>query len=293
MKPNELRKWFPRLLWACIAIGPSFVMATPASAATCTYDAPTRIVSIATQGTETILEAVGGTLLVNGVVCSSATITNTDGVNIVGTSGSEVAVISAASGSFTPGATDEGDGTSEIEFHVDLLDGNDDTLVIVGSFGNDILTTGTGGINLNDDFDPDVTAAGLEYLQVIGLGGNDTLSAAGGRGAGEPDTVTNLYGDSGRDLLTGGWSGDYLEGGAGKDRLRGGLGADELVGGGGNDSLVGGRGEDRLLGSRGRDVLRGGPGRDRLNGGDGSDSCYPGPAGGKTVFCEKPATELD
>jgi hypothetical protein len=182
LSPSGSWNWFPRILCACIAIGPSLVMAPPASAATCTYDAPTRVVSIATQGRETILEAVGGTLVVNGVICSSATITNTDQVNIVGTSGSEVVVISAAAGSLAPGATDEGDGTSEIEFTVDLLDGNDDGLAIVGSFGNDILTTGIGGINLNDDFDPDVTAAGLEFVQVIGLGGNDALSAAGGRG---------------------------------------------------------------------------------------------------------------
>ena len=203
-KGGEMRpRILPTLVYASALMVPSLFSAIPASAASCIYDAPSRVVSISTQGGQTVLEAIGGNIVVNTLVCSPATVTNTDRINVLGSSASESVAISLATGVFSPGATDEGDGTSEIEFTVDLFGQFEDALIVVGSFGNDTLTTGTAGINLNDDFDLDVTAGGLSYLQVFGLGGNDTISAAGGRGTGDPDSVTNLYGDSGWDLLTG------------------------------------------------------------------------------------------
>lgn len=278
---------------AAILIVPARLISTTALTATCTHDTTTRTVSVVAQGALTFVEVTESNITINGVVCQSAAVTNTDTINIAGSESSEVVAVLAESGSFAPGATDEGDGTSEIEFFVDMLGGNEDILVVGGSAQADILTSGTNGVNLNDDFDSDMTVGGHEFLQLIGLGGNDTLSAGGGRGTGGPNSATAISGDAGGDVLSGGSDDDYLEGGAGNDRIRGMLGADELVGGRGNDRLSGGAGQDLLSGNQGRDVLRGGPGRDRMNGGDGTDTCYPGRGGGKEVSCERPISGLD
>jgi Tol biopolymer transport system component len=77
---------------------------------------------------------------------------------------------------------------------------------------------------------------------VLGLGGNDRLSAS------DP-----------------GYAGDTLEGGPGDDTLVGATRQDTLYGGPGDDTLSGGPSGDALLG---------GPGRDRLDGQGGADTIY-------------------
>ncbi|MGH3860492.1 hypothetical protein, partial [Actinokineospora sp.] len=81
--------------------------------------------------------------------------------------------------------------------------------------------------------------------QVIGTPGDDVL-----------------VGTPGRDIICGKGGNDILRGRGRADVLLGGPGADRLRGGRGNDRLFGGAGTDRCHGGRGRDVCDGGPGVD-------------------------------
>jgi Ca2+-binding RTX toxin-like protein len=85
-----------------------------------------------------------------------------------------------------------------------------------------------------------------------------------------------IYGEAGRDQITGGSAGDLLEGGDGVDRIWGNGGDDLIVGGAGNDYLHGREGNDILLGGDGDDYLDGHTGRDLLIGGLGRDHAVGG-----------------
>jgi Ca2+-binding RTX toxin-like protein len=91
-----------------------------------------------------------------------------------------------------------------------------------------------------------------ERFQVNGLGGDDSVSASAGVGAGT--------------LLS-------VDGGVGADTVNGSDGPDLILGGEGNDTLNGGGGDDRIVGDRGNDTMSGGTGDDTLvwNNGDGTD----------------------
>ncbi|MEO0934634.1 MAG: SGNH/GDSL hydrolase family protein, partial [Cyanobacteria bacterium J06641_2] len=81
-----------------------------------------------------------------------------------------------------------------------------------------------------------------------------------------------LKGKSGNDLLNAGFGNDTLKGGLGDDLLNAGFGDDTLKGGSGNDKLNGSIGNDKLKGGVGDDLLDGGIGDDKLNGGLGKDT---------------------
>jgi uncharacterized delta-60 repeat protein len=158
---------------------------------------------------------------------------------------------------------------------------------------------------------PRVVTGVTGRVYVAGLGGDDTIWAAGVRvpvvldgGAGN-DTLTA---GSGNDRLTGGPGDDVMDGGAGRDRLveagdvdftlvQGTARLDGRLTGLGDDVLVrnrieeadlaGGPGANRLdasafpgrtwlRGGAGDDTLWGGPAADVLLGGDGNDRLYGG-----------------
>jgi Ca2+-binding RTX toxin-like protein len=95
-------------------------------------------------------------------------------------------------------------------------------------------------------------------------GGNDSFNGAGGKSGA-------IFGEAGKDVLTGGPGSDNIDGGDGNDTLSGGLGADMLTGGAGNDGINGGDGNDTLVGGLGLDTLAGGNGNDKMRGGLGID----------------------
>ena len=84
------------------------------------------------------------------------------------------------------------------------------------------------------------------------------------------DTVGNITGTTGNDILIGGSAADTLDGDAGDDFLYGNGGADTLNGGTGDDVLNGGAGADILVGGQGIDTLTGGADNDTFTfqGGD-------------------------
>jgi Ca2+-binding RTX toxin-like protein len=133
-------------------------------------------------------------------------------------------------------------GTDVQQVHVDLAaslggttgDGQNDTVVINGTSGDDAITLsivdgalvieGLASRVVIDHFDFNDT------IRIAGLGGDDAIDASG-------------LGSDGPKLV-----------------LDGGDGDDVLVGGGGNDTILGAAGDDVLIGGPGIDTLDGGPG---------------------------------
>ncbi|QLF94319.1 retention module-containing protein [Pseudomonas sp. ABC1] len=91
---------------------------------------------------------------------------------------------------------------------------------------------------------------------------------------GSGNSLNNLIGGAGNDVLTGGDGDDILRGGAGDDTLIGGAGNDILIGGDGDDILIGGSGDNILTGGSGADTfkwLAGDTGNDRITDFDASE----------------------
>ena len=221
------------------------------------------------------------------------TLTNVDRIRIVAADGSLVFVDIGGQG-LAPGATDEADGSSEIEMS---FAGSYNPLYLYGGAGSDrIVAVGPGrdsplGLNLNpraDGTDPDIDAAFGEYslVALLGGGGDDrfTVEPAARPPEDEDDVEIALFmlGGPGDDTIVGGLNrfGDEVLGGRGDDVLRAGADGGDLEGGPGSDRLYagpdgarleGGDGADRLFGGEGDDTLIGDGGRDRLIGRAGDD----------------------
>jgi Ca2+-binding RTX toxin-like protein len=286
------------------------VPAPPAQAApTCTYTGKPGVVTVTISDPDTVADLIrSGTsigLLIGGgfTPCGAATVDNTESIAVQDVSGGRTGFQAFLEGGpFAPGATDEGDGTSEIEFTVDLgTDG--DNFVVVGGSGPERIRIGTLGVNLNGDTDLDVTMVGVERVIAYGRDGDDELTGTGGSGTGGVTTLAlTLGGDRGNDLMEGGdgpdllddplfgndrlfgggasdfivagRGGDVANGGPGEDTIEGGSGKDSLGGQAGPDLIKGERGPDRIIGGDQRDRLEGGDDNDRLRGNDGLDRLY-------------------
>lgn len=181
-------------------------------------------------------------------------------------------ILDLGGGQFAPGATDEGDGSSEIE--VDLaLDGGGSYFLVEGSSGSDELRFGRnetvpgGNLNPREDgptADVDVTVVGAGLAVEAGAG-HDLVTAAGGPAFDAPLAKRSVFfvGGKGNDTLIGGRTSEVLVGGPGRDVMRAREGDDLLVGGPGADLLVGGAGGDELNSyGGGRDRVACGSGRD-------------------------------
>jgi Ca2+-binding RTX toxin-like protein len=127
------------------------------------------------------------------------------------------------------------------------------------------------------------TVVNTALIQVLGLGGNDTIALNEASGA-LPAAI--LFGGTGDDTITGGSGGDQLFGQSGNDTLLGKGGFDFLFGGTENDTLTGGDADDQVLGESGNDRMIWNPGDDTdLNeGGDGTDTTEVNGGGGAENF---------
>jgi Ca2+-binding RTX toxin-like protein len=271
-----------------VLVAASVPMFSPATALSdsCSYDPTTHTVSISYSGpaaqgeAENEVKVVAGQITFENTACSGATVSNTDTINATGGGGRDLFSVDIGGGLFAPGFTDEGDGTSEIEIHVNPGGGGTDVVKIDGTALRDLLVAGADGLNLNGDSDADVFLSATEVVGMFGYGGNDVLTARGGFGTGEPaGTRATLVGRGGNDRLLGGRRPDDLVGARGRDIAKGGRGGDLLVGQG--DA-------DKLFGEGQNDFLVGGGGNDRLVGGSGTDMCRQGPGTGPVRSCEKP-----
>ncbi len=228
---------------------------------------------------------------------------NTDKVVVTDSSGGLATRVgidpggSGPTGAYGPGATDEGDGFSEVEFDIDLgqpsMPGFDNLFIEIARSSPGIRIGSFAGAtwaNLNSTeepkavADPDLVVHGLErtaskgwkleeFIFVSGSAADDRIFGSGGPGFDGPSqTPLLLKGGRGDNLVVGGAAADGLQGAKGNDRLKGKDGNDALDADRGRDRLAGGKDRDRLDGGGGPDVLIGGPGKDRHEGGPGSDT---------------------
>ena len=179
-----------------------------------------------------------------------------------------------------------GTDVSAVNLDLGAGDGSADSVTVDGSDGNDRLDVAgdAGG----------VTVAGgralvtiqhqepTDELVVDGLGGGDTISAAG-----LPAGAVKL-------TLDGGSGDDTLAGGKGVDTLLGGDGNDTLDGNAGNDSASMGPGDDTFVWDPGdgSDVVEGGDGIDTMlfNGADVADQVDLSANGSRLRFFRNPGS---
>lgn len=254
----------------------SFTVAAAVSG--CSFDAATATATAVLSGGAVTVSMSADVVAVNGSACSGATATATDAIVLTGSAVSDDLTLDLRGGPFAPGATDEGDGSSEIEFTIDLGAGTD-SLNIVGRSGRNNIVLGGGGINLNGDErtpDADVSVSNVEHYELTGGNEKDILWAAGSYGTktifGAPVAINGRGGD---DIIGGGNAGDVLSGSGGWDDLRPFGGNDKVNGGEGYD-LVFFQASHGIRADLGGGTARG-QGRDRLTsieqmwGGGGDD----------------------
>lgn len=204
-------------------------------------------------------------------------------VNINGTDGNDVAIVSAIDVETVAFELQ----TSEMTYRIFVAADQLEKIVFRGKAGDDRFENGTqfestafGGAG-DDDL-----LGGTGEDRLHGEAGNDTLRGSGGDDrmqGGRGDDI--LWGGRGDDLLDGDHGADHLyaeagadnlKGGDGDDLLRGGAGDDLLQGGKNNDTMYGQAGADRILGQEGVDELFGGEGDDWMSGGTDSDVMFGG-----------------
>ncbi len=279
-------------------------LAAPAAAAaavTCAYDSGLARVTISMPAVNDVaaVKRSGNAIHVEGTglvlaPCGAATVRNTNRINVSGPGAvQQFFTIDLSGGPFAPGKTRESTGVSEIEIYPDL-GASTDQVRVVGSEGNDVVRLGSGGAGLNADQDADVFPTGVDDWVLEGRGGADSLSAAGGRGTASAFGLRlDIYGGTGKDVLTGSVGDDYLDGMEAADVLNGGGGADSLTGRAGHDRLSGGDGSDSLWPGAGADVMEGGAGADQFipdAGGDGRDEFRGGPGRDAAAYYPRTGT---
>ena len=144
---------------------------------------------------------------------------------------------------------------------------------LFGHNGNDTLT---GGSAADETAVKENRQRGVRgWTRLLGMGGDDTLIATGGRNFIDGGTGNdNLTGSAGRDMIAGFKGNDTINAGDGNDVVFGGDGDDVIDLGAGNDKCLAGRGNDNVLGGAGNDRIFGQDGNDTLDGGIGNDILY-------------------
>lgn len=210
----------------------------------CSFDPNTGTMTVTPQDGLARIVRDGDGLSVNLAPCVGASVTSVDLVTVHAAEGDEVH-LDLGGGPFAPGATDEGDGTSEIEFNI-VATGFIE-LAVIGTPGNERLAAGFGAttvapglfgplLNLDTragDVDDDVfvhtyfltnEVHAVSRLTVEGRGGNDTLDAgpAAFPGANLYVGALTFLGGAGTDTLEPGGVGsatNIFHGGPDRDRF--------------------------------------------------------------------------
>jgi Ca2+-binding RTX toxin-like protein len=217
------------------------------AATTCSLDTSTHVDSVASTDTSVSIVRNGSNLEFNGSICGAVTTVDTVNIDMAATSNAFI-TFDLAGGSFAPGFTDEGNGSSEIEFSISNI-GQGTRVVVIGSNGADSIAFGdrhifptfelVTGINLNgladgSTPDEDVVIHGRPAeLGVDGGAGNDVLTGAGtGTPLSHATNIAMVLNDGpGADNVTGGNSGDIIGPQEGPDP------GDSFSGGGGSDFI--------------------------------------------------------
>jgi Ca2+-binding RTX toxin-like protein len=141
---------------------------------------------------------------------------------------------------------------------------------ILGTAGNDVITFEQHAANTIvtiNGASSTFSNGAFPSLFVDGGLGNDRIFVTNA----EVETVLNITGGGGADIIIGGNANDELSGGLGRDKLFGGAGNDLMIGGAENDYISAEAGNDTLIGAGGNDFLTDVVGHDWLIGGNGND----------------------
>jgi len=234
-----------------------------ATAATCSFDPGSGVLSVSTLGGFSTLKVVSGAIQLDGASCGAATTTTTTRIVVTGLD-NDVDKLSLI-GRFAPGRNDVPEADKpEIEIEVDNFNDRGDWLIVFGTAKNDVIRFTTGGINVNDDLDEDIIAPAHGRIAIRGQKGDDLVDASAYTGA----CRVQVRGGDGNDTVTGSAGGDDLRGEAGNDTLDGGAGPDDIWDGPGADKVMGGADNDGLQVDPTAD-----PGDD-FHGGGGYDHLY-------------------
>jgi hypothetical protein len=244
------------------------VLCAPVAAApavTCDYTASNHRVkaTISGGGPITLSRDSRSRIKFNDIWCdNAATVYNTDQINVFGGDSDQIVTVNTKkNGGFQPGFTNESGSSDEVEISISLGNGNADGVNLQGDGSSLHYVAGRssgsfallGRVNFNANeatgVDADITLiVGIEQLVMVGGGGGDTFSGAGGYGTGESYIgYMRMFGNDGPDVLTGGAAHDWIYAGAGIDTIKGGAGPDyldskdgtggeQVSGGGGNDT---------------------------------------------------------
>jgi len=240
------------------------------SAATCSYNFNTRVLTVAVNGLAATVDSDPmGDVTLNGVYCMDPD--QFDTINVVGGALADKVTFS---GRFMPGLAYESD-YDEIEINVDLGAGND-TVSVKMTASYDVAFFQADGLSVNNDSDTDIVMTGVETAKVYGLGGQDILMA---NGLVSSAMKVYLYGGNGDDQLYGSPYADYLYGDANNDYIEGGAGNDIIYDGNGIDWMLGQDGNDRFEQGASKDdtwwyhdTIEGGAGVDTVDYGDRTNS---------------------
>ena len=170
------------------------------------------------SGTSSTIVRSGDAIEFNDTPCDAATVSNTDVIDVSSPDGFDMFTVDLSGGPFAPGATDEGDGSSEIEMTV----GRDSHISIFGSDQADHIAIDDledyegldNTANLNTDeavLDDDISVGASSDYSLIDTGaGDDTVGMA--------RTEAQITGGDGSDVFLIEDSGDIrIDGGAGYD----------------------------------------------------------------------------
>jgi len=224
----------PALLFASVFV--LVVIPAPAAfgAVTCSYDSTTDVVTVSmpAAGDGTGIGQVSNTdnFTVNDSPCSEpgtgtvATLKTTSLVHVVGGVGGDQSFIITLQGGYLNG----------LDFDIDLGGDHADTLLVLGSAGDDQIHFGSSGflfraVDASSGGGTGILSGGV-ILDVSGRQGNDVLSLAGsvevippGATIGGVYTSTthgaHLFGDEGDDALWDGIGPNQLQGGTGRDAV--------------------------------------------------------------------------
>ncbi|HEY7399619.1 MAG TPA: calcium-binding protein, partial [Actinomycetota bacterium] len=299
---RPLHRWAMRRGAILLAIGALLVSgmqyARAGALTSCSFDEPGATVQVQFADDEAAtLSRSGEAIALDGSPCQTATVSNTDTIDVFGALGAESLTIDLGGGPLAPGVTDEGDGSSEIEIVTGHLATFPETLTIQGGPSNDVFVferepqPSDAAVNLNgDETDPDsdivfssvsvdvilrggagddeLSNADVPALELQGEDGNDTIKSlglidnlvAGGPGSDTLDLSAVPELEIFADMS---WpllivDGDHMISMTAIEHLIGGPGPDTLIGSEGDDILEGGEGGDVITGLGGNDVLDGG-----------------------------------
>ncbi|MBO9475106.1 calcium-binding protein [Shimia sp. R10_1] len=148
---------------------------------------------------------------------------------------------------------------------------------VIGTTGDDSLTTGAGVDKLNGHAGDDTLTSGAGNDLAAGdMVGNEWIFVDG-RWVYNPDAIVS-NGDAAdrsyNDVISTGAGDDVVLGNGGEDVLSSGAGDDTVNAGTGDDTVDGGAGDDLLNLEDGHDVAAGGMGADTINAGGGHDLVF-------------------